>query len=614
MDDAGRLYYSPNSDPLRVDVFPPHYAARNPHHPRTVGIYAQAARDHRVWPIRVTPGINRGYRKGMLEDGRLVKFTAACGPAIYRDDALGPAYAGNAFVCEPSGNLVKRYVLESTTTSVTATNAHEGAEFLASTDERFRPVNLAVGPDGALYVVDFYRGIIQHRIFMTTFLRRQLLDRGLDAPAGLGRIYRVRAADRTATAPVDLTALSSAALVAMLSSSSGWQRDTAQRLLVERRAREVAGDLRSLSMRAEPTVALHALWTLEGIGALDIEDALRACRHPDARVRAAGIRLCEAWLDRGRVLDALGRLIGDPDVAVRVQLAFTLGEGWSPTAAHLLARLATRDADRAVVRSAVCTSLRDREVTFLEHLAREWSGPGAGRREVIAAVTDCVLRDGRPEPVTRLVELIGDGGPEATWFAPVVIERLARSLRIDDERPRRLTLGWEPMNWSTWLIEPATVDGPPVHAIDGCLTWPGRRAGAPPARAMTAAQRARFRRGRGLFALHCASCHQPSGQGQAGLAPSLVGTPGALGSGERLARIVTGGLTGRLTVDDTTFDLVMPKLDLRDDESVAAILTYVRRAWGNDADPVDPETVTAARAESDAREGPWSVDELRGLD
>ena len=144
----------------------------------------------RVWPARVTTGVNRGYRI-LREDGTLPVLTAASGPAIYRGSLFPESFRGDAFICEPAGNLVKRLVIEERDGIPRVRNAYEPTEFLASTDERFRPVNLYNGPDGSLYVVDMYRGIIQHRIFLTTYLRNQIKERGLEAPLGMGRVYRI---------------------------------------------------------------------------------------------------------------------------------------------------------------------------------------------------------------------------------------------------------------------------------------------------------------------------------------------------------------------------------------------------------------------------------------
>ena len=133
---------------------------------------------------------------------------------MYRDTLYGEDFEGDVFVCETVGNLVSRFNIEDDGAgSLRAVPAYERAEFLASTDERFRPVNLINGPDGALYIVDMYRGIVQHRMFVTSFLRRQIQARGLESPLGLGRIWRV-IPDRTLlNATPNLTQMNSATLL-----------------------------------------------------------------------------------------------------------------------------------------------------------------------------------------------------------------------------------------------------------------------------------------------------------------------------------------------------------------------------------------------------------------
>jgi hypothetical protein len=189
-DDSGRFFYNTNSNPLYMDLFPGEYVLRNPaiFRPRAVNHDIAPKDDIKLFPIRITPGVNRGYRI-LDEDGILREVTAACGPVIYRGGLLPESFYGDAFICEPAGNLVKRITLTPTDDGdVTSRNSYADSEFLASTDERFRPVNLANGPDGALYVVDMYRGVIQHRIYVTSYLRQQILDRNLEVPVGMGRI------------------------------------------------------------------------------------------------------------------------------------------------------------------------------------------------------------------------------------------------------------------------------------------------------------------------------------------------------------------------------------------------------------------------------------------
>src|SRR4029453_3020863 len=181
---------------LHVDVVPPPYSARNPNLLRTRGSYERLADDNPdlnvVWPVRPTPATNRAYQFGILRaDGTLARFTSVCAPVVYRGDRLPADTYGNVFVAEPAANLVSPITLQDAGTSLRARKAYDRGEFLASTDERFRPVFLSNAPDGTLYVVDMYRGIIEHRISITMYLRDQILERRLDQPTGFGRIYRV---------------------------------------------------------------------------------------------------------------------------------------------------------------------------------------------------------------------------------------------------------------------------------------------------------------------------------------------------------------------------------------------------------------------------------------
>ena len=192
-DDFGRLYYNTNSDQLRVDLIPSHYLDRNPNFRGNAGFNYQTADSQEVWPGRINPGVNRGYQRGTLrpDDWRLARYTGASGVSIYRGNLLPEEVRGYAFVPEPTGNFVRMNRLTERDGAVSASNAFYHSEFLTSTDERFRPVSTYNGPDGALYIVDMYRGLLQHRIFLTTYLRDQIVDRKLEEPLNYGRIYRI---------------------------------------------------------------------------------------------------------------------------------------------------------------------------------------------------------------------------------------------------------------------------------------------------------------------------------------------------------------------------------------------------------------------------------------
>ena len=232
-DDYGRLYYCYNADLGRVDLLPSHYLTRNPYYKATAGIYAELLKEQQVWPGHPTPGTNRGYTATELRaDGSLTAPTAACGDTIYRGDLLPAQFYGNLFTPEPAGNLVTRMILADSQGRVTARNAYDHVDFLTLTDERFRPVNCCTGPDGALYVVDLHRGVIEHAAYVTHYLAKNIEARKLLDPIHLGRIYRI--APEVRTAHFTKMAGDTPGLVRQLAHPSGWVRDMAQQLIVEK--------------------------------------------------------------------------------------------------------------------------------------------------------------------------------------------------------------------------------------------------------------------------------------------------------------------------------------------------------------------------------------------
>jgi mono/diheme cytochrome c family protein len=273
-DNYGRLYYNDNSSNLIGDYFSPGFGAANPNQTSVSGYEERVVRDNRVYPIRANTGVNRGYQPGVLDDSlRLKNMTAACGPVIYRGDLFGGKYHFNAFVAEPAGNLIKRDVLKDEGLTVKGEAAYIGKEFIASVDERFRPVSLYNGPDGALYMVDMYRGIIQHKTYVTPYLKAEIEKRKLAEPLGCGRIYKVVPVGKKPV-PVKFTE-DPQQLVALLGHPNGMVRDMAQQILVDAGGKKAVPYLReALSKRDNPLMVIHAMWTLEGLSALETQEVL----------------------------------------------------------------------------------------------------------------------------------------------------------------------------------------------------------------------------------------------------------------------------------------------------------------------------------------------------
>lgn len=375
-DDAGRTYRNTNESALHVDLVQTSYYARNPSLARTRGSYERLADDNPdlniVWPVRPNPGTNRAYQIGIdRDDGSLARFTSVCAPLVYRGDRLPAELYGNVFVAEPAANLVSRIVVSDDGTGLRAKKAYERGEFLASTDERFRPVYLSNAPDGTLYIGDMYRGIIEHRISITEYLRDQIVARKLEQPTGYGRIYRVVHETTQRGGMNPFANASPAQLVGALSDANGWKRDTAQRLLVERGARVVVPDLVKLATgAADWRTRLHALWTLDGLETIQPEIVVAALQDPSRDVRVSAIRLAERWLAEPdpTMQAAIMKRLDDPDWAVHQQLAASIGMLPSGTRERAAVDVLERYGTDPVVMDAALSGLRGSEWAVLEQL------------------------------------------------------------------------------------------------------------------------------------------------------------------------------------------------------------------------------------------------------
>ncbi len=290
------------------------------------------------------------------------RVTSANSPTPYRDDLFGPDFATSLFVSEPVHNLVHRMVLEPQGASYTGHRAADEAtsEFFASSDNWTRPTMLKTGPDGALWVADMYRAVIEHPQWIPDDWEARL---DLRAGSDQGRIYRVYPSDKKPRPIPRLDRLDTAGLVAALDSPSGWQRDTAQRLLLHKQDPAAVALLRMLaSGSARPKTRLQALWTLADLGALTADSVLVALGDPHPQVRRNSlrgpVRACsgEKPGPPAALAEALSRIAGDPDPQVRFQLALSLSQWDDPRAGRILARIVRRDGADPWTRAAVLCS------------------------------------------------------------------------------------------------------------------------------------------------------------------------------------------------------------------------------------------------------------------
>jgi putative membrane-bound dehydrogenase-like protein len=415
-DDWGNRFLSWNTIPIRHEVLPERYLNRNPHLAATESIadIIEPGDTGRVFPLAPPP---------LTFNNESVKnFNALSGLTIFRGGALGEEYRGNAFVGESLLNLVHRRVLEPNGVTFTARRGEREKEFLASTDSWFHPVNFATGPDGALYVVDFYRKFVEHPDWVRGVARNEVPWR---TGSEHGRIWRVRnSKSQISNRKVSLSRASAAELVEHLRSDNGWLRDTAQRMLVERQERAAIPALEKLARQvSSPLGRLHALYTLDGLHALTPDVLLTALKDSQPGVREHAVRLSErllaspsaipphpsplpqgegerqaatgknegaritetqakvspspggeGWGEGERRIDLAGAVLSlaeDPDPRVRFQVALSLGEFEDNAKIDALTKIARRDyADRWHT-LAVLSSVGPKAWPLLKKLAQE---------------------------------------------------------------------------------------------------------------------------------------------------------------------------------------------------------------------------------------------------
>lgn len=625
MDELGRALRNTNPNPLYMDVVPSAYGVRNRHQRGFRGNFTNVGAKNEVFPSRINPGVNRGYQERTLRDDfTLHSFTAACAPTSLNGDGLGKGVRGDIFVAEPSGNLIKRYSMESSVGSAApkATSVHAKTDFMTSTDERFRPVAMTTGPDGALYIADFYRGILQHRVFMTSFLRKQVEERGLDTPLGQGRIWRIVKAGTAPKPPVgpgDLVEASLRELVGALSSDNAWARRSAQQILVEDfdgEASVVAALVETVKSGPYAMGRIHALWTLAGIGFADEATVAAALVDKDPRVRAAALRVAEPMLDlEGNELFGAIVPMATKEVNVRTRLHALLALGASDKhdVLTVLGDRMTADASSSFERSAVVSGLEYREAAFLISLAErpEWLESAPGRPELLKELSACVGREGLTENLEAIVDLaLARSG---SWMSKPLLDGLFETRKKGPKGERLpIPLRAMPVALSVPAAEPQGALAQLASSVDEGCTWPGKPGAVEIElpRELTEAEMAQYAQGASVFAAACATCHQSHGAGQDGKAPTLRGTPYSVGDEGRLARILLHGLEGPLEIDGKTWNMEMPRFE-GSDEDLAAVLTFIRRSWGNGADPVTADTVARERAAAGGRTKPLTAAELK---
>ncbi len=300
-----------------------------------------------VWPLGPTPDIQGGTFQ-LRANQTLNHFTATCGQDIFRGDRLPQDLRGDLLFAEPAGHLIRRTKITVRDGVTHLANAYDHSEFVRTHDRLFRPVNMITAPDGTLYIVDMYRGIVQEGNWTRegSYLREQIIKYDLAKEIGRGRVYRLVHKDFKPGPQPRMLQETPEQLVKHLGHPNGWWRDEAQKLIILRGNKSVVPQLHRLGERSPNWLERqHALWTLEGLDALTPDLVRRALQDTQPQIRLTGLRLSEAYIGKPHeeaLLAQAETLLNDSDPSVVIQAMESIKRAGVPAARALAKKTAEK--------------------------------------------------------------------------------------------------------------------------------------------------------------------------------------------------------------------------------------------------------------------------------
>jgi mono/diheme cytochrome c family protein len=391
--------------------------------------------------------------------------------------------------------------------------------------------------------------------------------------------------------------------------------------LVERHDFVAIPGLERLAAHGTFPSAVHALWALEGLGALSSGTIERSLASSDAKVRATAICVSEPLLEQNAELGKkILSLSNDPALDVQVQLMFTLGQIHTSEAEAVMLKLLARNPAHPLLRDACISGLKQRELAFLQRLlaAPDWRERNGASEKIIRELSRCIVDAREPGNVSQLLSLAS--AQDSRWIQYAMLDGFsaiapAKAKGKAAPSPKVLRLSSQPQALAQLAALNDAGLNDRLKTIEPLLAWPGK-AGLTEtaARPLTEAEKKLFDAGKAQYPLICGACHQPTGLGLDGLAPPLVDSDWSTGSPGRMVRIALQGVRGPLNVKGRTWELEMPPVAVLSDEQIAALLTYIRREWGHTASPVSAEFVAKIRKETATREEAWTEAELLKID
>ncbi|WP_406684917.1 cytochrome C [Seonamhaeicola sp. MEBiC1930] len=423
-DDMGIMYYSTAGAENPAYGFQQHavYGAYDPPGRLEKGFMEP-------WPVVGTPDVQGGPKR-LREDNTLNYFTGVAGQEIYRGHKLPKFMYGDLFIPEPVGRLIRRAKVKNENGKRVLYNPYEKTEFMASTDLNFRPVQAKTGPDGALYIVDMYRGIIQESNWTRegSKIRPVIVRKGLDKNIGKGRIYRIVHEDITPDKRPNLLGKSASELIEFLGHPNGWYRNTAQKLIILKEDMSVVSELKEIALDNTSFFSgdkdlvlqrIHALYTLEGLDALDKELIAEKLNDEDSRVKVIAIRLADRFLKEGDTsfLPKLKELAGCDDIEIINQIALSLRNSKDEKATEILNAIGSDFSENEIIAHSVKESLK-KDDSKLAKLKEQFASKTMGQRQTIFKGYDiynelCITCHG--------ADMEGAKNEDGSYIAPTLI-------------------------------------------------------------------------------------------------------------------------------------------------------------------------------------------------
>jgi putative membrane-bound dehydrogenase-like protein len=401
-DDFGRKFNCSNRNPLKHNVVHPRYLKRNKYFAFSKVEYdvAPSGTESYCWPLSEDT-TTAGFHPRLMATPHAGTFTSACGISIYRGNLLPKSFYGSGICCEPAQNLVQRQTLTPSGGTFKGKPATPGKEFVASPDSWFRPVFSANGPDGAAYICDMYRKILDHPRYLPEHIRDKL---DYSAGKSKGRIYRLTRKGALTARPRSLSSSSTKNLIKALDSPNAWPRETAYRLLLASADKTVLKALRTARL-SRPAARVAANRLITNRGSLQKDEILKMLNDPSPRVREHGIQLAEADLSHPPIAVRIRQLAADRDPLVRFNAALALGFDDPAARTTALAAIADTVGSDEWTAAAVMSSLG---LTDIEYVARHLlaTGNGAKAPALMPALGQAAGRAATDAQAANLVRLV----------------------------------------------------------------------------------------------------------------------------------------------------------------------------------------------------------------